>query len=79
MDLGFTTHGVQMNARLVILDSRISDGQRSISVIGPPNAGVYPPGPAFLYVLVNGVPSSGQKIMVGKGAGPPVDQGAINK
>ncbi|KAF9513126.1 copper radical oxidase [Hydnum rufescens UP504] len=78
MDLGFVTHGVQMNARLVILESHISDDHQSIGVAAPPNAGIYPPGPAFLYLLVNGVPSPGQKVMVGKGSGPPVDQGAID-
>lgn len=78
MDLGFVTHGVQMNARLVILENKFSKGG-SLSVTGPPSAGIYPPGPAWLYVVVDGVPSPGQKVIVGTGQGPPVDQGAIDK
>jgi hypothetical protein len=40
---------------------------------------VYPPGPAWLFVIVDGVPSEAVKVMVGEGRSPPVDQGAIEK
>lgn len=33
----------------------------------PPNAAVFPPGPALVFVVVDGVPSIGQTIMVGSG------------
>jgi len=33
----------------------------------PPNPAVFAPGPAVLYVVVNGVPSIGEAIMVGGG------------
>jgi hypothetical protein len=33
----------------------------------PPNPAVFAPGPAVLYVVVNGVPSIGKAIMVGGG------------
>ena len=46
---------------------------------GPPNENIYPPGPGWLYVVVDGVPSVGKRVMVGSGEGPPVDQQAINK
>jgi hypothetical protein len=41
---------------------------------------VYPLGPGWIYVLSDGVPSVGQRLMIGTaGRGPPVDQAAINK
>jgi hypothetical protein len=40
---------------------------------------VYPPGPGWIFVVVNGIPSEGQKTLIGNGASPPVDQGAIDK
>ena len=81
MDLGFVTHGLHMNSRLVYLSYRPSSSSSptSLAVTGPPNPGVYPPGPAWLYVVVDGVPSVGKKVMVGSGDGPVVDQGAIQK
>lgn len=33
----------------------------------PPNAALFPPGPAFLFVVVNGVPSNATMVMVGNG------------
>ncbi|KAB5587368.1 hypothetical protein CTheo_9196 [Ceratobasidium theobromae] len=33
----------------------------------PPSAAIFPPGPALIFVVVNGVPSMGQTIMVGSG------------
>ena len=33
----------------------------------PPNAAIFPPGPALIFVVVNGVPSVGKMIMVGNG------------
>ncbi|KAG9074290.1 hypothetical protein FRC06_010794, partial [Ceratobasidium sp. 370] len=76
MDLGFSTHGVHMDQRMVTLPA-VMLGRRSVTFTGPPNPNVYPPGPAWLYILVNGVPSEGMKVMVGNGQSPPVDQGAI--
>lgn len=40
---------------------------------------VYPPGPAWVFILVDGVPSVAQKVLIGTGDSPPVDQGAIDK
>ncbi|KAJ7800808.1 glyoxal oxidase N-terminus-domain-containing protein [Mycena olivaceomarginata] len=71
MDLGFATHGAHMDQRFVKL---------TLTVTGPPTSRIYPPGPAFLYVVTaGGVPSFGHKTVVGTGASPPVDQGAIDK
>ena len=33
----------------------------------PPNPAIFPPGPVLVYVVVNGVPSIGQSVMVGSG------------
>jgi len=34
----------------------------------PPNANLFQPGPAFLFVVVQGVPSNGTYVIVGNGA-----------
>ncbi|KAF9568286.1 copper radical oxidase [Agrocybe pediades] len=80
MDLGFATHGVHMDQRLVKLVSTLSSDRRTLVVTGPPSPRHYPPGPAFVYVVTNeGVPSFGHKTLIGTGASPPVDLGAIAK
>ncbi|KZT71270.1 copper radical oxidase [Daedalea quercina L-15889] len=70
MDLGFVTHTVHANSRLVYLVSSLSDDGQAITVTGPPDGGVYPPGP-------DGVPSVGVKVMIGDGQDPPFDEGAL--
>ncbi|KAH8984028.1 copper radical oxidase [Lactarius akahatsu] len=77
MDLGFVTHAVHANSRLVYLVAKLERDGHTLTIEGPPNSGVYPPGPGWLYVVVGDVPSTGVKIMVGNGQGPPVDHGAI--
>lgn len=79
MDLGFVTHATHTNGRHVTLVASLFDNQTSISVTGPPDGNVYPPGPGFLYLVVDGVPSTGVKVMIGDGNDPPVDQGALQK
>ncbi|KAK0445196.1 glyoxal oxidase N-terminus-domain-containing protein [Armillaria borealis] len=74
MDLGFATHGVHMDQRLLKLVSSLSDDGKTLTVTGPPTARLYPPGPAYLYVVTDeGVPSFGHKTIIGTGASPPVD------
>jgi len=78
MDLGFATHGVHMDQRLVQLTASLSSNRAKLTIRAPPNGKIYPPGPAYLYVVTNtGVPSFGHKTIIGTGASPPVDQGAI--
>ncbi|TFK36000.1 glyoxal oxidase N-terminus-domain-containing protein [Crucibulum laeve] len=80
IDLGFATHGVHMDQRLVKLVSTLSADRKTLTVTGPPSSKHYPPGPAYLYVVTSaGVPSFGHKTLIGTGASPPVDQGAISK
>jgi hypothetical protein len=33
----------------------------------PPNANIFQPGPAFVYVTINGIPSNGSYVIVGSG------------
>lgn len=78
MDLGYITHAVHANTRLVYLSCSVSiDGW--LTITGPPDGNVYPPGPGFLYILVNGVPSEGLMVMIGDGVSPPVDESVLNK
>ncbi|KAJ7239563.1 glyoxal oxidase N-terminus-domain-containing protein [Mycena haematopus] len=78
MDLGFATHAVHMDQRLVQLVSTLSSDKKTLTVKAPPTGAIYPPGPAYLYVVTNtGAPSFGHKTIVGTGASPPVDEGAI--
>ncbi|KAJ6542841.1 glyoxal oxidase N-terminus-domain-containing protein [Mycena capillaripes] len=80
MDLGFATHGVHMDQRLVYLVSILSADKKTLTVTAPPTSAIYPPGPAYLYVVKNtGAPSFGHRTIVGTGASPPVDEGAIAK
>lgn len=65
-----------MNSRLVYLKLKsLKSGKLEIE--GPPKAFVYPPGPGWLYLLKDGIPSEGKKVMVGNGDGPPVDEEAL--
>ncbi|KDQ33386.1 hypothetical protein PLEOSDRAFT_152955 [Pleurotus ostreatus PC15] len=76
MDLGFITHSVHANSRLVYLKHQSSTAN-SFVVSGPKDEGLYPPGPAWLAVVVDGVPSQLVGVMVGDGHSPPVDEAAI--
>lgn len=75
MDLGFVTHATHANSRLVYLKAT-SNGDK-LRVTGPPNGNVYPPGPGFLYVVTDGVPSEGVKVIVGDGRDPPHNAAAL--
>ncbi|KAI0748553.1 copper radical oxidase [Daedaleopsis nitida] len=66
MDLGYVTHAVHANSRLVYLEHALSENG-TLTVTGPPNENVYPPGPGFVYVVVDGVPSTGARLLVGDG------------
>ncbi|BGP37435.1 hypothetical protein JCM10449v2_001341 [Rhodotorula kratochvilovae] len=76
MDLGYSTHGVHMSQRMVELSCKLSG--KKLTITGPKTTGIYPPGPAWIHILADGVPSKSTKIMVGPGSSPPVSQSAIN-
>lgn len=48
-------------------------------LLDPPDGNIYPPGPGWLMVVVNDVPSEAVKVMVGDGSSPKVDKGALAK
>ncbi|KAB5591986.1 fungistatic metabolite [Ceratobasidium theobromae] len=77
MDLGFITHGVHMDQKLVELVSTLSNSRTTLTVTGPPDAPTFSPGPGWIFVVMDDIPSVGQKIMIGKGDAPPKDDGAI--
>ncbi|OZJ05131.1 hypothetical protein BZG36_01340, partial [Bifiguratus adelaidae] len=65
MNHGFVTHSQHMSQRQVILKHRFDDvDQLEIEV--PPKSEIFPPGPGWLYVIHNGVPSVGVHVMVGQ-------------
>jgi len=70
MDLGFHTHAVSLDSRYVGLVSVYHAATHKLTITGPPNANIYPPGPAFLYILGDGIPSNGTKLIIGTGADP---------
>ncbi|KAG9125192.1 hypothetical protein FRC07_008614 [Ceratobasidium sp. 392] len=77
-DLGFSTHVDMRMVKLPCTGSGLLGMMTTVQVTSPPNAAVYPPGPAWLFIIANGTPSKAQKVMIGTGASPPVDQGAID-
>jgi hypothetical protein len=77
MDLGYSTHGVHFSQRLVELVSTWNNANK-LTIKGPANTGIFPPGPGWIYVLADDIPSAGVKVMVGPGVSPPVSQSAIN-
>ncbi|KAJ6597181.1 copper radical oxidase [Mycena vulgaris] len=77
MDFGYVTHAVHANSRLVYLDASPSADSTTVKITGPPNGMVYPPGPGWLFLVVDGVPSKALHLMVGDGKGPEVDKETI--
>ncbi|TEB14488.1 copper radical oxidase [Coprinellus micaceus] len=69
---GFSTHAMNMGQRYVELATSFTGYQSNhtatlhVSQL-PPNAAVLAPGPALLFIVVNGVPSVGVHVMVGSG------------
>ncbi|GAA5998014.1 uncharacterized protein JCM10292_002262 [Rhodotorula paludigena] len=76
MDHGYSTHGVHMSSRMVELVATLKGTK--LTVTGPKTTGLFPPGPGWLHINADGVPSVSTKVMVGDGASPPVSQSAIN-
>jgi hypothetical protein len=79
MDLGYVTHAVHANSRLVYLVNTYDQKTKTLHVTGPPDGKIYPPGPGWVFVVIDGIPSRGVKIMIGDGQGPEVDEAALKK
>ncbi|KAI1791060.1 glyoxal oxidase precursor [Ganoderma leucocontextum] len=71
MDLGFSTHGFHVGARLVFMDATISKDKKSLTFVTPPSGRVYPPGPATVFLTIDDVSSEGAQVMMGSGNAPP--------
>lgn len=71
LDHGFQTHGTSQSMRHVglVIKSQTVAGNNTVNlmVTAPPNSAVWPNGPGFLFVLANGVPSTGRKMIMGTG------------
>jgi len=68
MDLGFSTHSMHANSRLVVLDCSLYG--TTLTVTAPPDTGVYPPGPGYIFVIVDGIPSKADVTLIGDGKPP---------
>ena len=79
MDLGFVTHAVHANSRLVYLVVSSFHNRENMSLTGPPDGNIFPPGPGWIFLVVDGISSQGKMVMVGDGQGPPVDSYAWEK
>lgn len=68
---GFTTHAMNMGQRYLQLNNTYTvnkDGSYTLHVAqAPPNPNLFQPGPAYLFVVVDGIPSNGTYVTVGNG------------
>ncbi|KAG7095082.1 hypothetical protein E1B28_005870 [Marasmius oreades] len=68
---GWTTHAMNMGQRYLQLNNTYTvnkDGSLTLHVSQmPPNANIFQPGPAWVYVTINGIPSNGTLVRVGSG------------
>ncbi|KAJ7594515.1 glyoxal oxidase [Mycena floridula] len=69
---GFSTHSMNMGQRFLQLQSSYTGHSNNNTATLhvnqlPPNPATFAPGPALLFVVVNGVPSVGIQVMVGSG------------
>jgi len=79
---GFTTHAMNMGQRYMQLNNTYTvtkDGSIILHVAqAPPNANIFQPGPAFLFVVVKGIPSNGSFVIVGNGEMGPQPLGPVS-
>jgi hypothetical protein len=68
---GWTTHGMNFGQRFLQLNNTYtvnSDGSLTFHVAQmPPAPEIFQPGPAWVYVTINGIPSNGSYVIVGNG------------
>ncbi len=79
MDLGFVTHSLHMNSRLVYLEytAQATGSSLTLTVKAPPHAAIYPPGPGWIYLVVGEKWSEAIHVLVGDGSSPPSDPEAL--
>ena len=80
---GFTTHAMNMGQRFMQLNNTYTvnrNGSITLHVSQlPPNPNILQPGPAFLYVCINGIPSTGKFVIVGNGIIGPQPAAAVSQ
>jgi galactose oxidase-like protein len=68
---GFTTHAMNMGQRIMQLNNTFTvQGNGTITLHTaqlPPSPNLFQPGPALLFVTINGIPSNGTFVTVGSG------------
>ncbi|KAI9456745.1 copper radical oxidase variant A [Russula earlei] len=68
---GFTTHAMNMGQRILQLNHTSTVFSNGTIVLHtsqlPPNPNLFQPGPAMLFVTINGIPSNGSFLIVGNG------------
>lgn len=68
---GFTTHAMNMGQRFMQLNNTYTvnkNGSITLHVAQlPPNPNLFQPGPALLFVCIDGIPSTGKMVIVGNG------------
>jgi hypothetical protein len=68
---GFTTHGMNMGQRIMQLNTTFSVQSNGTIILHtaqlPPYPNLFQPGPALLFVTINGIPSNGTFLTVGSG------------
>lgn len=68
---GFTTHAMNMGQRSLQLNNTYTVQDNGTIVLHvaqmPPNPNIYQPGPALVFVTVNGIPSNGTYVIIGSG------------
>lgn len=68
---GWTTHAMNMGQRFLQLQNTYTVNDDGSIILHcsqvPPNANLFQPGPALLFVNVNGIPSNGTHVIVGSG------------
>lgn len=70
MRTGFVTHAMSFGQRFLQLNNTYTTSSSGATLHVsqmPPNAALFVPGPALLFVVVNGVPSVGVDVMIGSG------------
>jgi len=68
---GFTTHGMNMGQRVMQLNNTYTVQKNGTITLHtaqlPPSPNLFQPGPALLFVTINGIPSNGTFLTVGSG------------
>lgn len=79
---GFTTHGMNMGQRILQLNNTYTVQSNGTIILHtaqlPPYPNLFQPGPALLYVTINGIPSTGTFITVGSGKIETQPTGAVS-